>query len=180
MTTAPLAEILAALDIRGSVANVEAAIMAAYDTGKQDGIALAGSALFDAHDMLTECDVPINVMGAELSLPKRIALLRQNQRDAYEAGIHAEAERMQDAQTVTYPRPNMLTPESQAVADALSGMPRVGGELPEPECGMVATAADGGRFMVTITPTTWRRECVRVDHLVSIEDRRGNVVWLAK
>ena len=40
MTTAPLAEILAALDIRGSVAAVEAAIMAAYDTGKQDGLAL--------------------------------------------------------------------------------------------------------------------------------------------
>ena len=127
MTTAPLAEILAALDIRGSVEAVESAVRMAYDTGKQDGIRL--------------CD----------------------------------------------PRPPVLTPEAQAVADALSGMPRIGGELPEPECGMVARFVnrDSGPQgqMVTETPTTWAFLIDADDAhvtVLSIEDRRGNVVWIAK
>ena len=168
MTTAPLAEILAALDIRGSVAAVESAIMAAYDTGKQDGIALARKS-------------PWPIVTA-----------------AYEAGL-AKGEARDTVQlSTTRPPPLIagapLTPEAQAVADALSGMPRVGGELPEPECGMVVTFIENGgerRRVVTETPCSWEHLMRRQpyfgpyrpptgDHTVSIEDRRGNVIWLAK
>ena len=149
MTTAPLAEILAAR-LRAFY-DGQKAIRDAYAAGEADGRRLA-------------------------------ELMADNARDADREAARANLPEGTPGHT--------FTPEAQAVADALSGMPRVGGEPPEPEVGMVVTIEWNyrtSRMLIADTPTTWDVLLKKPVYpgpyrpgprLVSIEDRAGRVVWV--